>query len=118
MSRYAIPLLLVAMLLAACSDSSDSSRDPSLPTATPASTTNDPTKPESGRRANSDGKPGTPQGEKTEERYKRGGEASMREEDVRRPVAPIISGTDLDGNPLSLEDFKGTPVIVKVYAKH
>ena len=42
----------------------------------------------------------------------------MREEDVRRPVAPIISGTDLDGNPLSLEDFKGTPVVVKVYAKH
>lgn len=47
-----------------------------------------------------------------------GGEASAREEDTSRPVAPVIAGTDLEGNPLSLEDFKGTPVVVKVYAEH
>ena len=42
----------------------------------------------------------------------------MHAEDTSRPVAPVIGGNDLDGNPLSIEDFKGTPVLVKVYAEH
>ena len=37
------------------------------------------------------------------------GEAPVREEDTSRPEAPVINGTDLDGNPLSIADFEGTP---------
>ena len=46
------------------------------------------------------------------------GEAPAREEDTSRPEAPIITGNDLDGNPLSIADFKGKPVVVKVFAEH
>ena len=44
--------------------------------------------------------------------------AAPREEDTSRPVAPVLVGTTLDGEPLSLEDFKGRPIIVKVFADH
>lgn len=45
-------------------------------------------------------------------------EDSMRGEDTSRPLAPVIAGTTLDGEPISIEDFKGRPVMVKVFAEH
>tara|TARA_B100000686_G_C16284741_1_gene710635 strand:+ start:175 stop:573 length:399 start_codon:yes stop_codon:yes gene_type:complete len=34
------------------------------------------------------------------------------------PQAATIAGADLDGNPLSLKDFAGKPLLVKVFSKH
>ncbi|MFQ5427204.1 MAG: hypothetical protein ACE5EV_08990 [Gaiellales bacterium] len=45
------------------------------------------------------------------------GANTPRVEDTSRPEAPVIGGETLDGAPISLEDFKGTPVVVKVFAE-
>ena len=39
-------------------------------------------------------------------------------EDASRPEAAILSGLTLDGEPISTEDFLGTPFVVKVFAEH
>lgn len=46
------------------------------------------------------------------------GEATGGVEDSGRPKAPILSGLTLDGEPISTEDFLGTPFVVKVFAEH
>jgi hypothetical protein len=43
---------------------------------------------------------------------------STRPEDMSRPLATVISGPTLDGGTVSIEDFRGTPVVVKVFAEH
>jgi len=43
---------------------------------------------------------------------------STRPEDMSRPLATVISGPTLDGGTISIEDFRGTPVVVKVFAEH
>jgi cytochrome oxidase Cu insertion factor (SCO1/SenC/PrrC family) len=35
---------------------------------------------------------------------------------ARRPPAPPIEGTTLDGEPISLADFRGRPVFVNVWS--
>ena len=135
MKRLALLLLLVPAFAAACGGSSDSG-DPGLaeaPTAAPSEAPSEaapaPTPP---------AEPAAPQGEEVSEQRGIGGveedpvtepaeaepapaepgEAPAREEDTSRPEAPIITGNDLDGNPLSIADFKGKPVVVKVFAEH
>ena len=47
-----------------------------------------------------------------------GKEATAGSEDASRPEAAILSGLTLDGEPVSTEDFLGTPFVVKVFAEH
>ncbi len=144
MKRLALLVLLVPVLVAACGGSSGDSGLAPAPTppaseppadAAPAPTPAEP----------APGEPAAPAAEGEEIGEQRGlgdvggeempadqpaeppaeaapaeapAEAPAREEDTSRPLAPVITGTDLDGEPLSIEDFKGTPVVVKVYAEH
>ncbi|MGI9657691.1 MAG: TlpA family protein disulfide reductase [Gaiellaceae bacterium] len=137
MRRLALVFLLVPVFVAACGGNSGDSELAEAPTAPPSEAPTEaapaPTPPAS---AEEPAAPAAPQGEEIGEQRGIGGdepaaEAPMeaepappasedepREEDTSRPEAPVITGSDLDGNPLSIEDFKGTPVIVKVFAEH
>ena len=132
MKRLALLLLLIPAFAAACGGSSDSGLA-EAPTAPPSEVPS-----EAAAAAPSPAEPAAPQGEEVSEQRGIGGveedpvtepaeaepapaepgEAPAREEDTSRPEAPIITGNDLDGNPLSIADFKGKPVVVKVFAEH
>jgi cytochrome oxidase Cu insertion factor (SCO1/SenC/PrrC family) len=35
---------------------------------------------------------------------------------IGRPLAPKLTGTTLEGDPISLEDFRGRPVLINVWS--
>lgn len=144
MKRYALLVVFLALVAGACGGGGDSSADslPEAPTA-PASAGEElppaPTAPESSMDAEAADEPApapaAPDGEEVGERRgigtpspapaeseptPAGGDAgpAAREEDTSRPKAPIISGQTLAGEAISIEDFLGTPVVVKVFAEH
>ena len=132
MKRLALLLLLIPAFAAACGGSSDSGLA-EAPTAPPSEVPS-----EAAAAAPPPAEPAAPQGEEVGQQRGIGGveedanaepagavpepaepgDAPARGEDTGRPEAPVINGSDLDGNPLSIEDFKGKPVIVKVFAEH
>jgi hypothetical protein len=126
MKRLFLLALLVPAIAVACGGSDGLAEAPTTPAAAPSAESAEPAEPGSSDAS------AAPQGEEIGEQRSIGGDdeaatdpaepaadpGAPREEDTSRPVAPVLVGTTLDGEPLSLEDFKGRPIIVKVFADH
>jgi hypothetical protein len=133
MKRLFLLALLVPAIAVACGGSDGLAEAPTTPAAAPSAESAEPPEPGSSDAS------AAPQGEEIGEQRSIGGDdeaatdptepaadpaepaadpGAPREEDTSRPVAPVLVGTTLDGEPLSLEDFKGRPIIVKVFADH
>ena len=136
MKRFALLVVFLALAVGACGGGGDSAADglaeaPKAPgSASEGELPPAPTAPAPSVNPEAADEPSpasaAPQGEEIGERRDIGSapppppraEGEPRQEDTSRPKAPILSGQTLDGEPVSLEDFLGTPVVVKVFAEH
>jgi hypothetical protein len=130
MKRLLLLALLVPAIAVACGGSAGGNDDlAGAPTAPAAAPSAEPAEP--AEQGSSDAPQGEEIGEQRGIGDAEGGDAAAadpaepaadpgapREEDTSRPVAPVLVGSTLDGEPLSLEDFKGRPIMVKVFAEH